>query len=199
MICLDNYKSVDIIEEFEPEIIPLYIDEKVEIVDIPKQDAKEDEELDELDQKVQRQKKGWEKQFQVFIDYIQETHTMYIRTNIGCWKIFSMNNDGIYCLWHRDHYSNDMTLEYIVRGKFHKQTDIRPGYTIEKYLRYICEHDQAKQIIQDDYKKLPQRTKKQKKYYKQAKKRQKRKDVLSVLKKIKELENMQDIQKEGVV
>ena len=42
------------------------------------------------------------------------------------------------------------------------------------------EHDRAKRIILEDYKKLPQRTKKQKKYYKKAEQRARRLQIRRV-------------------
>ena len=40
-----------------------------------------------------------------------------------------------------------------------------------KLMRYIADHDRAKRIIRDDYRKLPQYTKRQRKYYRQAERR----------------------------
>ena len=42
------------------------------------------------------------------------------------------------------------------------------------------EHERAKRIILEDYKKLPQRTKKQKKYYKKAEQRARRLQIRRV-------------------
>ena len=43
-----------------------------------------------------------------------------------------------------------------------------------KLIRYIADHDKAILISRDDYRKLPQSTKRQKKYYRQAERRVKR-------------------------
>ena len=50
--------------------------------------------------------------------------------------------------------------------------------------KYIIKHDEAKKIIADDYRKLPQNTRKEKKYYEIARKRdhrQKRRQLYNLL------------------
>ena len=55
-----------------------------------------------------------------------------------------------------------------MHDEYHRQTDVPMDESLLKLVYYIEEHDWAKRIIIEDYKKLPQRTKKQRKYYKRA-------------------------------
>lgn len=45
---------------------------------------------------------------------------------------------------------------------------------------YVSNHDKAKEIIADDYKKLPQDTKKQRKYYRTAERKSKGRQIRRV-------------------
>ena len=67
-----------------------------------------------------------------------------------------------------------MPLEQAIQGDYHRQGDVEPAESLLKLIRYIADHDKAILIIRDDYRKLPQSTKRQKKYYRQAERRVKR-------------------------
>ena len=85
-----------------------------------------------------------------------DTDTLYIRTDVGFWKIYT-KADMQYRLYHLNRF--DPAL-------------------------YIIKHDEAKKIIADDYRKLPQNTRKEKKYYEIARKRdhrQKRRQLYNLL------------------
>ena len=51
---------------------------------------------------------------------------------------------------------------------YHRQTDVKPTNSLHQLINYITEHDKAKLIIMDDYRKLPKTTARQRKYYRQA-------------------------------
>lgn len=62
------------------------------------------------------------------------------------------------------------------KGQFHRQKDCAPATSLNKIIFYIAKHDKAKQIIKDDYKKLPKSTKRERKYYNHAKQKMKKRE-----------------------
>ena len=79
-----------------------------------------------------------------------------------------------------DKYDRTKTFEALMHDVFHRQSDVPAYESLLKHVNYIVEHDRAKRIILEDYKKLPQRTKKQKKYYKKAEQRARRLQIMRV-------------------
>ncbi len=73
-----------------------------------------------------------------------------------------------------------MSFYQIKKADYHCQKDVKATDSFEKIMRYIINHDKAKVIIMDDYRKLPRRTKKQKMYYKNAEQKAKRKQKYRV-------------------
>lgn len=106
--------------------------------------------------------------------YRKDTDTLYIRTEVGFWKVFLKAELGQYLLYHRNYYRAGMDFEQAIRGDFHRQTDVKATESLEKIVGYIIDHDRAKVTILDDYRKLPQNTKLQRKYYRAAERRVKR-------------------------
>lgn len=130
---------------------------------------------------------AWKRDYQVSLDYVKKTDTLYVRTDMGCWKIFCERGGNRYLLWHRNTYDSSMLLEQAVRGAYHRQGDVKPAESLAKLIRYIADHDKAKRIIMDDYRKLPRATKRQKKYYRQAEKRARRWQQGTIGKRMEEL------------
>ena len=108
--------------------------------------------------------------------YDDKTSTFYLRTGIGFWKFYWKDEADGYLLYHLNAFDPDTPTESMNQGHFHRQKDFAANESIEKIVKYIADHDRAKAIIADDYRKLPKSTKKQKKYYKQAKKRAQREE-----------------------
>ncbi len=113
-------------------------------------------------------------------DYNRKTDTLYIRTDIGCWKVFTKDDPEMLYLFHKNTYHPNMTMMTIQWGEYHRQTDVPLTASLVKLVHYIVDHDRAKAIIQKDYRKLPHATSKQRHYYKQAKKRHRRQQVRRV-------------------
>lgn len=109
--------------------------------------------------------------------YNRDTDTFYIQTEIGFWKIYSEDKTDKYILYHRNAYESGMDLETAMWGEFHRQADVKITSSMDKIVDYVIKHDAAKIIIQDDYRKLPKRTKKQKKYFRSAERKAKRKEM----------------------
>lgn len=116
----------------------------------------------------------WKFRENVEIIYEQRTDTSFVITENSVWKIF-LNRRGKYVLFHMNKYSKGMSFYEIKRAAYHCQSDVKATDSFGKIIHYIIEHDKAKQIIMDDYRKLPQKTKKQRKYYRQAERKHKHK------------------------
>lgn len=108
-----------------------------------------------------------------------KTKTLYIRTANGFWKTYWKNGDGL-LLYHLNKYDAGKSTEELCSGPFHRQCDVKATYSMETILNYVEQHDKAMVIIADDYRKLPQKTKKQKMYFKKAKRRYERMQVRRV-------------------
>lgn len=109
--------------------------------------------------------------------YDRKDKALCFRTDIGFWKILEQGEPKTYRLWHLNGSDFDKNVEskYLMRRSFHRQVDVKSTLNMSRIIQYIRDHDKAKKIIKDDWKKLPKTTSKQKKYYKQAKKREERK------------------------
>ena len=104
---------------------------------------------------------------------VKETDTLYMRTDAGFWKIFN-HGEMKYTLYHLNHFDPQRPTERMIHGAFHRQSDLNPSASPNQILRYIIKHDEAKKIIADDYRKLPQKSRREKKYYEIAKRRDRR-------------------------
>lgn len=109
--------------------------------------------------------------------YDKKDKALCFRTDVGFWKVLEQGDPKSYRLWHLNGNDFDRNVEskFLMRRSFHRQVDVKSTTNIGKIVQYIRDHDKAKKIIKDDWKKLPKSTQKQKKYYKQAKKREERK------------------------
>lgn len=97
------------------------------------------------------------------------SQTLYLRTDRGFWKIFE--KDGRYELMHRNDFSPERKAMELRNGRFHRQWDAGTAYQPDKLVRYAEKHDEAIKVIEDDYRKLPRRTKREKRYYENARRR----------------------------
>lgn len=120
------------------------------------------------------------------IEYFAEKHNMdvdlvgqiiYVRTEVGCWKIVYKISRQKFILLHRNYVKGCISLEDVEKAPYHRQTDMSEAGSIMKYLKYIQKHDEFKQNMPADYRKLPQDTRRQKAYYRAAQKRDERKSA----------------------
>ena len=128
------------------------------------------------------------------VTYQPKTDTLYIRTEIGFWKTYWKADIGL-LFYHLNRFDKEKTTEELSRAAFHRQADVHPTQSLERILSYIESHDLAKQIIAEDYRKLPQRTKRQQKYYRQAESKHKRTQVNRLFAIFAELEQGSDLAK----
>lgn len=108
------------------------------------------------------------------IDVDLKDNKIYVRTDVGCWKIVYKIEQQKFILLHKNYVEGRISLDEVENGAYHRQADIAYSGSIMKYLNYIKKHDDFKQSMPEDYRKMPQDTKKQKAYYKAAKKREER-------------------------
>lgn len=113
------------------------------------------------------------------LTFDNKTDTLFMRSANGFWKTFWKDGVGL-ILYHLNKYDATKSTKALSYGPFHRQHDVKPTDSMESILNYVEKHDKAMAIIADDYRKLPQQTKKQKKYYKQAKRRSERMQVRRV-------------------
>ena len=119
----------------------------------------------------------WSLKKKMELKYHKESDTLYIRTEVGFWKIFLKKEIGKYLLYHHNTYFPSMSFDEAIQGDFHRQSDVKATESMEKIVEYIVAHDRAKVIMMDDYRRLPKSTKKQKKYYKAAERRERRESL----------------------
>ena len=68
---------------------------------------------------------AWECEYRMSLDYVEKTDTLYVRTDTGCWKIFSRRGEDLYLLYHRNTYGRSMTPEQVIQGAYHRQGDVK--------------------------------------------------------------------------
>ena len=102
---------------------------------------------------------------------------LYIRTDVGCWKIRYKPDIDKLVLLHKNYVDGRIDLDEVENGQYHRQVDIFQSDSIMKYINYIYEHDRYKKISINDYRQLPQDTKKQKAHFRSAMKREKRRSA----------------------
>ena len=114
-----------------------------------------------------------------------------IQTSGGFWKILTSWSTGKYSLYHLNHgeYDRLKTVKQRITGSYHRQHDVKQTENINTILHYIVDHDKAKKIMDEDYRKLPKKTPKQRKYFRQAKQRQRRKENRRVDALFKQIQN----------
>lgn len=115
----------------------------------------------------------WERKKGLKFTYYKDENAVQIQTDVGAWKL-QENSKGLYYLKHKNVYTQDMSSDEIKNGSYHYQKDVKSTDSFASLVQYIIDHDRAKAIIMDDYRKLPQKTKKQKIYYKIAERKHRR-------------------------
>lgn len=116
--------------------------------------------------------RNYAEMFQMNVDL--KDNKIYVRTDVGCWKIVYKIRDQKFILLHRNYVSGRISLDDVEKAPFHRQTDIPEAGSIMKYLKYIRKHDEFKQTLPKDYHQMPRDTRQQKRYYESAKRRAKR-------------------------
>lgn len=106
-----------------------------------------------------------------------KNHKIYVRTDVGCWKIVYKRSIQKFILLHRNYTNDHIGLDEVENAPFHRQGDMPESGNIMKYLKYIKEHDEFKRNMPADYRQMPRDTKQQKAYYRAAKRRSERRSA----------------------
>lgn len=124
------------------------------------------------------------------ISYDRVDRGICFRTSYGFWKVIIRGPVETYKLWHlnRGHFDTELPDKILMRREFHRQSDVKETTNIGRIMQYISDHDKAKKIIENDWKKLPKSTPKQKKYYRQAQKRARQREHQRIDELFKKLE-----------
>lgn len=107
--------------------------------------------------------------------------TVYLETDTAPWKIIAAGQMHKMFLYHgnRERYENLQKKNGMLQHHYHSQSDAR-GRSIVDYMNYIIRHDQWREEIKDEYRTLPQTSKKQKNYYNHRKKQARRNAIHNV-------------------
>lgn len=116
-----------------------------------------------------------------------KNHMLYVRTEVGCWKIMYMHKKQKFTLYHRNYVNGRVRLADVERAPYHQQKDKPVAKSIMSYMDYIRKHDEFIQsmpsdfrLSKEDYRKLPRATAKQRHYYNAARKREERRKARRV-------------------
>lgn len=106
------------------------------------------------------------------LDVDLKNNKIYVRTDVGCWKIVYKRSNQKFILLHRNYVNGRIGIDEVDDAPYHRQGDMVDSGSIMKYLKYIQKHDEFKQNMLADLNRMPQDTKLQKAYYQSAKKRE---------------------------
>lgn len=106
------------------------------------------------------------------LDVDLKDNKIYVRTDVGCWKIVYKRSKQKFILLHRNYVNGRTCLDEVDNVPYHRQGDVSESGSIMKYLKYIQKHDEFKQNMPSDLRLMPQDTKLQRAYYKSAKRRE---------------------------
>lgn len=118
---------------------------------------------------------------------------LYILTDMAAWKIVYRPRRDWFQLFHAPFQGQKLTMEQAKTAYYHLQMDVPWEQSPYKHIKYIYRHDEAKKIEKEDYRNLPQKTKREKHYYQQAKRREQRKSTRRVMNIFEQLERKEDI------
>lgn len=105
------------------------------------------------------------------LDIDLKNNKIYVRTDVGCWKIVYKKGNQKFILLHRNYVDGRIALDEVDNAPYHRQGDMGEAGSIMKYLKYIQKHDAFKQNMPTDYRHMPRNTKRQKAYYRSAKRK----------------------------
>lgn len=93
------------------------------------------------------------------------------KCRVDLWKIMEDKQNHYYILFHKN--TKKIPKE---KRQFHRQKDCSTSTSFSRIVSYIAKHDKAKQIIKEDYRKLPKSTKRERKHYNHAKQKMQKRE-----------------------
>ena len=94
----------------------------------------------------------YDERWNLSFTYVASKDTLYVRTEIGCWKIIWIEELGGYILYHMNRPGETVSIDDLLHGGYHRQVDVCPGKNIKRLLKYIESHDRAKALIAKEHK-----------------------------------------------
>lgn len=93
----------------------------------------------------ERALKSFEKKRGMEFRYLDEA--LYIKTELGCWKIVYLEEKEMFRLFHRNTTNKPLDFDHPQYETYHPQKDKKYSNSIEGYLYYIYEHDRYKSTV----------------------------------------------------
>ena len=99
--------------------------------------------------------------------YHEKSGCILMKTKVGFWKVYWQPQTKRFLLFHKNgELDPTKSIRDLLHENFHRQGDFKPSIDFDSVTNYIANHDKNKEIAEKDYRKLPQKTKKQKKIFK---------------------------------
>ena len=95
--------------------------------------------------------------------YFENKDTLFIRSDVGCWKIIWNEVLGGFILYHMNHLGRNLdtvTIYDLLYGRYHRQTEVAPGRKMKPLLSYIARHDEMQSVNKLEYKRAKKQNKK---------------------------------------
>ena len=73
---------------------------------------------------------------------------LYVKSEIGCWKLVYIKKNEFLVLYHRNTVTYTTDFTHPETDSYHRQTDVPSSNTISSYLNYIYEHDRYKAALE---------------------------------------------------
>lgn len=81
------------------------------------------------------------------MDFKFENGILYVKTEIGCWKLVYIRAEEKLTLFHGNKPAGIFDWEHAEEERYHHQVDVPYAENISKYLNYIYEHDHYKAAV----------------------------------------------------
>ena len=91
------------------------------------------------------QKLDWYKENRK-MDYLFCDGMLYIKTEMGCWKIVYSRGLEEFALYHRNDKQKPLDFAHPENDRYHRQKDRLYFRDIEQILEYIYEHDKFRSV-----------------------------------------------------
>ena len=110
------------------------------------------------------------------LSFKMENDELLVQTDMGFWRIKYYPDTRYFRLYHGNFKPKSAEIRAYRWKDYHFQKDIPHARRLMEYITYIKKHDDYRRMGEDNFKALPQDSKKQKMYYRRAVNRKKRED-----------------------
>ena len=126
------------------------------------------------------------------VHYDAIDNAMCVRTDYGFWKLIWRDNVQEWHVFHMNHkgyrcFDPTLSTEMLMRGRFHRQEDMRSETNVGKIIKYIRAHDRNYHIAETNIRKMSKATANDRRRYKQQKNRKRTESIRNVYKTLKYL------------